>query len=38
MKKYEKMTDEQLISELRAGNREIMDFIMVKYKIGRAHV
>ena len=32
MKKYEKMTDEQLISELRAGNREIMDFIMVKYK------
>ena len=32
MNKYEKMTDEQLISELRSGNREIMDFIMVKYK------
>ena len=32
MKKYEKMTDEQLISDLRTGNSEIMDFIMVKYK------
>ena len=26
------MTDEQLICELRRGDREIMDFIMVKYK------
>ena len=26
------MTDEQLIAELRAGNSEIMDYIMVKYK------
>ena len=32
MGKYERMTDEQLIRELRAGNRDIMDFIMVKYK------
>lgn len=32
MGKYERMTDEQLICELRRGDREIMDFIMVKYK------
>lgn len=32
MGKYERMTDEQLIRELREGNREIMDHIMVKYK------
>ena len=32
MKKYERMTDEQLISELRSGDQGVMDFIMVKYK------
>ena len=32
MGKYDRMTDEQLIAELRAGNSEIMDYIMVKYK------
>lgn len=32
MEKYERMTDEELICKLRAGNREIMDHIMVKYK------
>ena len=32
MRRYEGMTDEQLIEELRKGEREIMDFIMVKYK------
>lgn len=32
MGRYERMTDEQLIEELRKGDREIMDFIMVKYK------
>lgn len=32
MGRYERMTDEQLIEELRKGEREIMDFIMVKYK------
>lgn len=32
MGKYDRMTDEQLIEELRAGNSEIMDFIMDKYK------
>ena len=32
MSKYERMTDEQLIRELRAGNRDIMDYVMVKYK------
>lgn len=32
MGKYERMTDEQLIRELRRGDSGIMDFIMVKYK------
>ena len=32
MKKYERMTDEQLIGELRGGDQGVMDFIMVKYK------
>lgn len=29
---YDAMTDEQLISHLRAGEKEIMDYLMVKYK------
>ena len=32
MEKYERLTDEQLISELRSGETGVMDFIMVKYK------
>ncbi len=32
MGKYDRMTDEQLIERLRAGEREIMDHLMVKYK------
>ena len=32
MKKYERMTDEQLIGELRGGDKGVMDFVMVKYK------
>ena len=32
MKKYERMTDEQLIGELRGGDQGVMDFVMVKYK------
>lgn len=32
MKKYDRMTDEQLIEELRNGDRAIMDYIMDKYK------
>ena len=32
MKKYDKMTDEQLIAELRDGERGVMDYIMDKYK------
>ena len=32
MGKYDRMTDEQLIRELRRGDSGIMDFIMVKYK------
>lgn len=32
MGKYEKISDEQLIRKLRAGENDIMDFIMVKYK------
>ena len=32
MGKYDRLTDEQLMEELRAGNREITDYIMVKYK------
>ena len=30
--KYERMTDEQLIGELRGGDQGVMDFVMVKYK------
>lgn len=29
---YDTMTDEQLISRLRGGERDIMDYLMVKYK------
>lgn len=32
MKRYERMTDEQLLKELRNGDRKIMDFIMDRYK------
>ena len=32
MGKYDRLTDEQLIERLRAGEREIMDHLMVKYK------
>lgn len=32
MGKYEKISDEQLIRKLRAGENDIMDFIMMKYK------
>lgn len=32
MKKYDTMTDEQLLEDLRAGSRDVMDFIMDKYK------
>ena len=32
MSKYEAFTDEQLIGNLRDGEREIMDYIMEKYK------
>ncbi len=32
MGKYDRLTDEQLIGKLRAGEREIMDYLMVKYK------
>ena len=32
MKKYERMTDEQLIGDLRGGDQGVMDFVMVKYK------
>ena len=32
MSKYDRMTDEQLIQKLRSGDREVMDYIMVKYK------
>ena len=30
--KYDRLTDEQLMEKLRAGDRDIMDYIMVKYK------
>lgn len=30
--KYEKMTDELLIEKLRGGEKEIIDFLMEKYK------
>ena len=29
---YDRLTDEQLMEKLRAGDRDIMDYIMVKYK------
>ena len=32
MGKYDRLTDEQLMEKLRAGDRDIMDYIMVKYK------
>ncbi len=32
MSRYDRMTDEQLIKELRAGDGDIMDYIMDKYK------
>ncbi len=32
MKYYEKMTDEQLIKDLRSGDGDITDFLMNKYK------
>lgn len=32
MANYEQMTDEQLIGKLRKGDRDIMDYIMEKYK------
>ena len=32
MRKYDRMTDEQLINELRSGDQGIMDYIMDKYK------
>ncbi|MEI3219710.1 MAG: RNA polymerase sporulation sigma factor SigH [Lachnoclostridium sp.] len=32
MSKYETMTDEQLIRDLKNGEKEIMDYIMDKYK------
>ena len=32
MANYEQMTDEQLIGKLRKGDRNIIDYIMEKYK------
>lgn len=32
MSKYETMTDEQLMQDLRNGNKDIIDYIMEKYK------
>ena len=32
MRKYDRMTDEQLIDELRSGDQGVMDHIMDKYK------
>lgn len=32
MKRYDRLTDEQLIDELRLGDGKIMDYIMDKYK------
>ena len=32
MGKYNTMTDEQLIADLRSGETDIMDYLMVKYK------
>ena len=33
MSDYGKMTDEQLICNLRAGEQEITDYVMDKYKV-----
>ena len=30
--KYEEMTDEELIDQLREGDRQVMDYICDKYK------
>ena len=32
MEKYQNLTDEQLIEQLRTGDEKIMDFILDKYK------
>ncbi len=32
MGKYDRLTDEQLMEKLRAGDQDIMDYIMMKYK------
>ena len=32
MSKYETFTDEELIQKLREGEKEIMDYLMEKYK------
>lgn len=32
MEKYDAVADEQMISEFREGNSDIMDYLMVKYK------
>ena len=32
MAKYNRITDEQLIERLRGGEKEIMDYLMEKYK------
>ena len=32
MSRYDRMTDEQLIRDLRGGDKEIIDYIMEKYK------
>ena len=32
MRKYDRMTDEQLIDELRSGDQGVTDYIMDKYK------
>ena len=32
MNRYDRLTDEQLMEEIRSGNREVMDYIMNKYK------
>lgn len=32
MNRYDRLTDEQLMEEIRSGNRGVMDYIMNKYK------
>ena len=32
MELYDKMTDEELIGKLRAGRRDVADYLMEKYK------